>query len=149
MNYALILEKFILRPEFLKPADPKIVKPKPTGPELVDPRFSGTRDVCCEYGVALIIRFVGTMDSVFSFTSVQNCKFQPQARDPNTGQYYLFCSNACAAPRTLPGLPSVPNTVGGRRTSMWINPNTDATPTPALSLCDVSLCPEYNLGVPE
>jgi hypothetical protein len=120
-NYDHSVERVLLRSEIPKP---------------VDSRHLGARALCCECRVTLIRRSVGTMRQFFSPVSAQNCKSQPQARNPTTGQYYPFCSKTCAASKPLPGLPTGPNVGGGPSTSTGTNTRT----MQALSLCTVSVC---------
>jgi len=73
------------------------------------------------------------------FSTSQNCNFQPQARDPTTGQYFMFCSNACAAPSILPGLPNGTNVAGGPSTGTGGGASVNTKSNTALSLCAVSV----------
>ena len=66
---------------------------------------------------------------------MQKCQSQPQAQDPRTGRNYLYCSNECAAPRTLPGLPIGFNVGNSQGTSAEADPQSN----PFLLPCDVSL----------
>ena len=125
LNYAPSVERSGLRVKYLKPTHS---------------RHFRARAVCCKCRIALYIaQSVSTIDQMLSFASTQNCKFQPQARDPATGKYYLFCSNACAAPGTLPGLPAGHNLGGGLGLGAGVNASSNTRSNPALSLCSVSV----------
>lgn len=65
---------------------------------------------------------------------MQKCKSRPQAQNPITGRYFKYCSNACAAPRTLPGLPTGSNV--GNSPGTGAGANTDLN---QFLSCDVSL----------
>lgn len=83
------------------------------------PRQPMARNVRCEYKTAFIACDASAMVLFFSLARpfTQNCKTQPQAEDPATGSYYLFCSKSCAAANTLPSPPTSPGSADGLNTS--------------------------------
>lgn len=76
---------------------------------------------------------------VFSSASSQECNTELQAQDPITGLYYLYCSNECAAPKTLRDLPTVPILTGGFKRVARVNANTNTRAIPAFAKCNVSV----------